>query len=480
MKKKHRIMYIFIIAVMSVGILASTLFVCYKLQCGEAEQIIKNAEHVIKTKENPVSVMQESLNAGVDPIKAFYLGYDFENPGKYWDAPAYGFHSELRNEAGEVLAEYEPFLVLKGKTADNKDDYRIIVFDEYTLVSEYSDGEKCDWGSNKYPFECMSLCSQAVEADGFEYILGKPLEIYGTCDDTFVYVEKMVWSENVEEDLVATYIYTPVNDKTDMGKEPVENWINGLTDKKFIMQTENLPYIYIEDEEIHEEASILCKNLSSDYLEAGCDSEKLVSKNHNNLKTYTIEKVEALGDGYFVSSVFVIHPLQMVSDDVAIPYIIFIIFIIVFIAVIAIVIIRKVEKGYIFNISEEKEKRIIKYVIGLAISVTGLVLLPLLVEITPLGKMNGLDMLFLIGYFVVVASFIIGAFDIKYVFKFTYPIINAILFFVSWAVAPIWDREWAILPGYTAVYAAVSVVGVLLGLLSGLLFRRVKKTIKKR
>ncbi|MBO5065371.1 MAG: hypothetical protein J6D06_04575 [Clostridia bacterium] len=473
MKKSRRILCFLAVALLSVGILASTVFVCYKLQCREAEQIIADAEYVMNTKEDPCSVMKDAIGEGQNILTSYYLGYSFEKPDYYMPV---GFHSELRNEKGEVLAEYKPHLVLKGETPDGKDDYRVMVFDdEYTLVSEYSDGGGNDWGINKYPFESIQHCSQAKEANNFDPAEGKPLEIYGTCDDNFIYVEKMVWY-NADDSVDSNYIYKPVNDKTGKGKVSVQSWINTLKDKKYVLLTENSvdPYAYTA---LNDEAKNVCKSLSEDYLEAGCDSSVLSSrKDKYDLKTYAIEKVENIGGGYFVSSVYMLHPLNMVPNDTAIPYSIFIVFTIALIIFMAIAINRKIGRGYVFNVSDEKKKIIRKYAISLSISVIGLVLLPLISEISFIGRLSGSDMVFLMVYIVTTASFIMGVYDVKPVLKFTYPVVNVALLLLSWALVPVWDREPGLLFGMTLTCMAVSLFGVL----SGLLFKRIKTAIGMR
>lgn len=199
-------------------------------------------------------------------------------------------------------------------------------------------------------------------------------------------------------------------------------------------------------------------------------------KDKYDLKAYAIEKVENIGDGYFVSSVYMLHPLYMVPNDTAIPYSIFIIFTIALIIFMAIAINRKIGRGYVFNVSDEKRNVIRKYAISLSISAIGLVLLPLISEISFICNMSGSDMFFLMGYIVTTASFIMGVYDVEPVLKFTYPVVNVALILLSWALVPVWDREPAILFGMTLICMAVSFAGVLFGLL----FKRIKTAIGMR
>ncbi len=128
------------------------------------------------------------------------------------------------------------------------------------------------------------------------------------------------------------------------------------------------------------------------------------------------------------------------------------------------------------SLSVVKKKRILKYSIGVAVSAIGLVVLPLLAEITPIGNFCGFDFLVFMGFMVMLASIVTGVFDIKLVFKLTYPVTVGVLYAISWAVAPIWDRDWAILPIYTIIYMVVSFIGVSFGLL----LCCIKKAIKKK
>lgn len=481
MKKSQRILYVMAVVLLAAGLLGSTLLMCYKLQCKEAEQIISDAEYIIGTRENPNSVMKELLDDGYSPFESFYLGYGFQKPDYYLPT---GFHSELINGKGEVLAEYKPHIILSGETLDGKEDFRIITFDEEcTVLSEYSNGEKHNWGNNKYPFEAISSCSQAMEFQGADVAELKPLEIYGTCDENFVYVEKMVWYERVwyedaEDDVECKYIYTPNNNKTHNGKVSVQDWINTLKDKKCFVSTTNLPSSYVDNTAINAEAKEICKSLSADYVKADFSSSVLESRKDNkDLETYTIENVEKIGNGLFVTSVFVLHPVDMVPDDTAIPYVIYILFAVALTVFIAIAINRKISKGYVFNMSKDKEKTVSNYIISVLLSVIGVIVFPLLADITSIGReLNGVDMFTVMSAFAVIASFIMGVCEIKPVLKYTYPVVTAVIALVSWAIVPIWDRETALLPGFILVGMAVS----LFGILSGLLFGRIKKAIGMR
>ncbi|MBO5065373.1 MAG: hypothetical protein J6D06_04585 [Clostridia bacterium] len=315
MKKSRMVLCYVAIGLIAIMLLSATIVFYDKSSNESQKQFEENADYILKTKEDPISVMKDAIKDGQSPLKSYYLGYDFENPQSYWAMGAYSFYSELRNTKGEILAEYQPYLLLKGKTADGKNDYRIILFDEdYTVVSKDSTGKTKEWGNNTDPFEMISLFgSQKLEAEGVDPNCGKPLEIYGTCDDTFIYVEKMVWYNT---DFGEVYTYTTNSNASKKGKIPVENWIKSLKDKKFIMETENLPDSFSEGFETDNEAKDICKKLSEAYIKAGCDSSKLVKPEiEKDEKTYVVQKVENIGDGCFVSSAFVIHP----SNEAGIP-----------------------------------------------------------------------------------------------------------------------------------------------------------------
>lgn len=315
MKKSRRVLCYVAIGLIAILLLSATT-VFYDKSSNEAQkQFEENADYILKTKEDPISVMKDAIKDGQSPLKSYYLGYDFENPQNYWAMGSYSFYSELRNAKGEILAEYQPYLLLKGKTADGKNDYRIILFDEdYTIVSKDSTGKAEEWGDNTDSFEMICLFgSQKLEAEGVDPGCGKPIEIYGTCDDTFIYVEKMVWYNT---DFGTVYTYTTNNNASKKGKMPVENWINSLKDKKFIMETENLPNSFSEGSETDNEAKGICKSLSDAYIKAGCDSSKLVKPEvKKDEKSYVVQKVDNIGNGCFVSSAFVIRP----SNETGVP-----------------------------------------------------------------------------------------------------------------------------------------------------------------
>jgi hypothetical protein len=66
----------------------------------------------------------------------------------------------------------------------------------------------------------------------------------------------------------------------------------------------------------------LCEELSKKYKEETFNVDERESRTDiDNLETYLVEKVVDIGDGYFVLSVFVSHPLQFAREAFTFKYI---------------------------------------------------------------------------------------------------------------------------------------------------------------
>lgn len=313
-------LYRAVIVVLTIIIAAGMTAYCCIATYFTAKQFAENTEYVIKNKVDVTDVMRDSYGKGLGVVRSYYMGYAFENPN-FTEGE---FYSELRNAKGEVVASYRPFIILEGETTQGVEDTRIVLMDENATIlyeNKRSAGKTVEVKDAGYTHALNELgtCAEAHKNRGW---LGDShsIKIYGTCDDNFVYLEKMIWQTEMGE---AVYTYTPTDNQTASGKMSVESWKNSLNYKNYYINTTNLADSYYQDAPLkNTEAKALCEELSRRYTEETFNVEEVESSSDiKNLETFFVEKVVNIGDGYFVSSVYVCHPLQVARTRLTVKYI---------------------------------------------------------------------------------------------------------------------------------------------------------------
>ncbi|MBO5065378.1 MAG: hypothetical protein J6D06_04610 [Clostridia bacterium] len=313
-------LYRTVVVVLTIIIAAGMTAYCCIATYFTAKQFAENTEYVIKNKVNTTDAMRDSYGKGFGAVRSYYMGYAFENPN-FTEGE---FYSELRNAKGEVVASYRPFIILESGTEQNVEDARIIFWDENATVSYESKrnaGVTVEVKDDGYKHALNELWNCA-EVHNNRAPLGdaRSIEIYGTCDDNFVYLEKMIWQTEMGE---AVYTYTPTDNQTASGKMSVESWKNSLNSPNYYINATNLADSFYQDEPLQNaEAKALCEELSKEYIEETFNVDEIESSSDiKNLETFFVEKVADIGDGYFVSSVYVCHPLQIARARLTVKYV---------------------------------------------------------------------------------------------------------------------------------------------------------------
>lgn len=256
---------------------------------------------------------------GLNIIPAFYLAHEdwSNNPIVSSDV---GFHSVLRNSKGEVIAEYQPFILFK------KHDSKTIKMDIRVLVLGDEFVESCGRVYDEYDvINNLDYCYGygKGEAD----VMGVSLEVDGTCDDTFVYLNKLTWYHRTGWNN-ETYGYIPEDIQIGKGSVDFEEWYdyeNGNAD--FDMQSIR-NYYWIGDnynnnaKDNNKEAKEICEK---DY-ELFCNSETYSSDLEGNLLTSELKLSRRIYSGidssdyYVFSCAYVFHPLKMAVEELAPVY----------------------------------------------------------------------------------------------------------------------------------------------------------------
>ncbi len=286
-----------------------------------ATQFAEGSEYIIKNKVCATDVMKEAYGDGLDAVHSFYTGYAFENPN-FTEGE---FYSEMINAKGEVVASYKPFIVVKGETKQGVEDTRFILWDEKaTITYESNNGtgttfkiEGEDYTTALYQ---LDACVNAHKNSDFYSGYATDFEIYGTCDDSFIYPEKIVWHSETGS---ATYTYTPEHNNTALGKISFDNWVNSLDYKEYYIGARNVVGSYYRDIPFeNSEAESMCKELSEKFRKNTVNIDEITSTSDiKYLSKFFIEKSVDIGDGNIVSSVYLCRPLQIARSKLTGTYI---------------------------------------------------------------------------------------------------------------------------------------------------------------
>lgn len=316
-KKMYRAVIVIFTIILAVGMSAY----CCLATRSTAKEFAEASEYIINNKVNATDTMKDSYGKGFGAERSFYMGYAFENPN-FTEGE---FYSEMRNAKGEVVASYKPFLIVKGEIAHGVEDTRVILWDDNAKIlyeNKRSAGVKVEVKDEGYTkaLEELEKCANAYKNSDFWPGEEPTLEIYGTCDDDFIYLEKLVWHTEWGE---ATYTYMPAENQTASGKMSFESWVNSLNYKKYYVNATNVSGTYYLDEPFENaEAKKMCEELSEKFREETFNVDEIESSSDiKNLETFFVEKVVNIGDGYFVSIVYLCRPLQIACSRLTIKYI---------------------------------------------------------------------------------------------------------------------------------------------------------------
>lgn len=283
------------------------------------ENLINNYKKDLYKSKTQIEIIKNSYEEDLGIISSYYSGYDYdayELEEVHYNSDV-GFYSELRDSSGTILAYYRPFIGLRGETTDGIYEHKVILLNEEINIKyenipgsiiekDYEDVSEKEYREH---WAYYSLEDKLFDGnmDGLSTDETSPITIIGTCDENYIYVEKMTWED---ERFGRINIYSPDVDLTHKGTESVKDWINSLKDKKCYVNMSNRPDERWHNTELNAEAKVMCKEFTEEYL----DGSVVTGTMGGNEKTYYIKKIEPVNDDYFVSSVYVFHPLEITGN----------------------------------------------------------------------------------------------------------------------------------------------------------------------
>lgn len=257
-------------------------------------------------EEMSMELIEDKSDPGKDDlISLAYKEYNYVHDNS--------FYSMIIDAHGNTVAEYENSMIV---TRVSDSDIRVVVFDDsFNDMIESDDFQDFDFRTDV-------------------------IEIIGTCDDTYIYPERITWvnaADNVE------YIYEPAVDNTDKGTMSFEEWagdsswfsdyvmfgdsnidknkynITAKSNKYFASM--NLTYNdwYVEDaKEIYYEAQQVCQKIYSDYEKGLISSYEDCIQIDLNLSY--MGWLEFIDEDHVLVYGYVYHPLETAIENLSSIY----------------------------------------------------------------------------------------------------------------------------------------------------------------
>lgn len=296
---------------------------------------------------NPWEEMADSIELSVaeydeDVIKSAY--------SMYRSIRDKDFYSMVKNPSGKTIAEYKPAMWIY---SNSEQDSRVIVFEEKAI---YKVLDQTEWG----------LDFPAV------------FKVTGTCDDTYIYPEKVMWIDRCGTE----YVYEPTVDNTHKGTRSFEDWAGSAyyidhdmfideyyaeidLEKYEIEKRANTFDIYninegyydwirnsdgfhketLEDSKVKcYEAKDFCEKTFDNYLRTG-----YTTYNTSDINFTAVGGIELMEDGNSVVYAYVFHPLEEAVANLGNFYILLIIIAVVFLHIIGFVIYSLCRQHYVYE-----------------------------------------------------------------------------------------------------------------------------------
>ena len=330
MKKYYFKLKIKIIVVMILVLVVGSGILVYQ----KADSIRSDYLSIVRDDMDLVyNTRQYLVKGGKDLVKQVYQEY-YEILGH----DDIGFYSMLKDYEGNTLAETQNFIIIK---KDNEEeDKRIILL------------------GNEFPKD--------EEESTIKFAIGaiSSMEITGTCDDTFIYLDELKWEGFTETE---TYTFEYNNVKSE-GTIPFEEWAGSNLYDEHLHNEYTFypfyPFVYYnhdvygdekQDQKLDEEAREICEVI---YQELIGDINTLDSRYEDGLFTCYVANSGYIGDSYLgekyaLPFVFVFHPVNIAIDELAPLLIISTIVVIIMICIIC----STINKVYKNQLAYEMNRR---------------------------------------------------------------------------------------------------------------------------
>lgn len=218
-----------------------------------------------------------------------------------------GFYSMLKSSDGNTLAETQYFLIVK-KNNQEQDERILLLGDElFTDNSIQLEKKKIQDGEDVRDGK-ISFALQAFTR----------MEIKGTCDETFIYPEEVIW-----ETTSGTHCcYYPVQKDVAYGSMPFEAWAGtGIYDEEFggnnqyiaLSHSASFPYgDWKRTEALNKEAKELCIEIYDAFVNK---KDTVDNQSEDGLFTCVVAKSGYLNKNYTMPYVYVFHPVNIAMKE---------------------------------------------------------------------------------------------------------------------------------------------------------------------
>lgn len=246
-----------------------------------------------------------------------------------------GFYSMVINrKTDEVFIEDQNFLIITKQNMEPTDeDFRVLLLEP------------------NFGFEDLSAQWDFMYG-GYDNI-----EIIGSCDETFVYLEELKWTDTVDKTL---HTYTPSKKENIQPGNTVrfEEWAGGNTfdrnyedvDEVNYWVRSNSVYTQFGDHELRREmnakAKELCEQLYEDYTFGTATAHDLLNE---GIFTSYVARVNYINDEFAISHVYVFHPVSLAIRELSGFFFYATIFIFIIIAIICFIINKAYAKQLVYE-----------------------------------------------------------------------------------------------------------------------------------
>ena len=255
------------------------------------------------------------LNGGENLIQQIYYQY-----GCVWRYSDRGFYSMFKNvKTGETLAEDQnSIVVIKEGEDQNEQDMRVILLDN-------------EFGGDGCEFEKIDDTTyEIVEDENGQWRLMNysvsEVEIIGTCDDTYIYLEELKWKDVWG---MESFSYIPDAIQNDELQETVsfEEWAGSRywgerVDNQFTLKMNSVYATYADESlgaKLNSEAKEICEQIYADYVDG---TDTLDDQSEDGLFTCYVAGTGYISEDYVMPYVFVFHPVSIAMDELTGVYII--------------------------------------------------------------------------------------------------------------------------------------------------------------
>ncbi len=270
-------------------------------------------------------IMTEQPENESELIRQTYIAYR-DALSRYDDNV--GGYSMLKDSKGNTLAEEQNYLIVR-KWNDENDNRIMLLGDEFfseeASVSMSRKENSNDEDADVTDADVTDEDASSIEGGKISLAIENfyKVEITGTCDDTFIYLEKLTWTNATGDE---TFTYIPKENNTKKGTQTFEEWAGDNTfdmdrgnENQYLPQANVTCFPYGDwekDRQRDNEAKKICEQVYADYV-SGVNSTDYQKK--ESLLTCYVSRIIQLScntsaqsvEQYVMPYVYVFHPISI-------------------------------------------------------------------------------------------------------------------------------------------------------------------------